>query len=54
VWTGFHVAATPDGKTVSHSAYELLVDPSGVERVLYDSQVKAADVVHDVRALGGR
>jgi len=54
VWSGFHVAATPDGKTVSHSAYELLVDPSGKERVLYDAQVKAADVVHDVRALGGR
>ena len=54
VWSGFHVAATPGGAIVSHSAYELLVDPRGAERVLYDAQVKAADVVHDVRALGGR
>jgi protein SCO1/2 len=51
IWRGFHVAATPNGATVSHSAFEILIDPKGKERVLYDSQVRGVDVVHDVDAL---
>jgi protein SCO1/2 len=54
VWRGFHVAASPNGATVSHSALEFLIDPAGKERVLYDARVRGADVVHDVRLLGGR
>ena len=52
VWQAYHIAATPDGKTVSHSSFEILIDPSGKGRVIYDSQVKAGDVLHDLRALG--
>ncbi len=52
VWRGFHIAAAPGPNgVVSHSAFELLLDPQGRERVLYDSKVKSADVVHDVRLL---
>jgi protein SCO1 len=52
VWTAYHVASTPGPKgTVSHSAFELLVDPKGRERLLYDSTLKAADLVHDLRKL---
>jgi protein SCO1/2 len=49
VWARYHVATLP-GPTpvVSHSAFELLVDPQGRERVLYAAQVRAADIVHDV------
>jgi protein SCO1/2 len=52
VWAAWHVLAvqrTPD--VVDHVAYTALVDPAGRERVLYDAQVRAAQVVHDVRAL---
>lgn len=52
VWKKFHVAAAggPEG-TVSHSAFELLVDPSGRERVFYDSSLRAVDVEHDLSLL---
>jgi protein SCO1/2 len=52
VWAAWHVLAVrqkPD--VVDHVAYTALVDRSGKERVLYDAQVRAAQVVHDVRAL---
>jgi protein SCO1/2 len=52
VWRAYHIAATPNGKTVSHSAFEILIDPAGRGRVIYDSQVKGGDVIHDLRALG--
>jgi protein SCO1/2 len=53
VWARYHVAATAGPEPiVSHSAFELLVDPRGRERVLYDAQVQAADVARDIRALG--
>jgi cytochrome oxidase Cu insertion factor (SCO1/SenC/PrrC family) len=39
---------------VSHSAFELLVDPQGRERVLHDAQVQASDIARDVRALAQR
>lgn len=52
IWAGFHIAAAPGPNgVVSHSAFELLIDPQGRERVLYDSKVRATDVDHDVRAL---
>jgi protein SCO1/2 len=55
IWAGFHIAATPGPNgIVSHSAFELLIDPQGRERVLYDSRVQSSDVVHDVRLLLGR
>ena len=43
------VAASPD--VVDHVAYTALVDPLGKQRVLYDSKVKAAQVLHDLRLL---
>jgi protein SCO1/2 len=52
VWQSWHVgvqAAKLD--TVNHSAYELLVDPQGRGRVLYDAGVQWDDVLHDLRAL---
>jgi protein SCO1/2 len=51
VWRGFHIAVGDDPNAVTHSAYELLVDPEGRGRVLYDAQVTAAQVVHDLRLL---
>jgi protein SCO1/2 len=53
VWARYHVAAVAGPKPiVSHTAFELLVDPQGRERVLYDGQVQASDVVRDVGTLG--
>jgi protein SCO1/2 len=51
VWRGYHIAATPDGSTVDHSAFELLVDPKGHGVVLWDARVRSSDVVHDIRRL---
>lgn len=51
-WTAWHVLSVrknPD--VVDHVAYTALVDPRGKERVLYDSQVKAHQVLHDLRVL---
>jgi protein SCO1 len=54
VWKAYDVAAVArDPELVDHSAYTMLVDRSGQGRVIYDSQVKAADVVHDVKLLLG-
>jgi protein SCO1 len=52
VWRSWHVGVNP-GKldTVDHSAYELLVDPEGRGRVLYDAGVQWDDVLHDLRVL---
>jgi protein SCO1 len=53
VWRAYHIAAmdTPE-HMVDHSAYTMLVDRAGKQRVLYDAQVKPAQVLHDLRALG--
>lgn len=52
VWKAYHVAAGPGPEdTVNHSAYTLLVDAHGNERVVYDAQVRPADVLHDLRVL---
>jgi protein SCO1/2 len=54
VWRAYHVAARPGPSgTVAHSSFELLVDPQGRLRVLYDATVKTAQVVHDLEALSG-
>jgi protein SCO1 len=48
-WNVLSVARSAD--LVDHVAYTALVDPAGRERVLYDSHVKAQQVLHDVRLL---
>jgi protein SCO1 len=52
VWKAYHIAAlaSPNG-SVDHSAYTLLLDRDGKERVLYDARVKPAQVLHDLREL---
>jgi protein SCO1/2 len=53
VWKAFNVAAMAGpGGTVTHSTFEILIDPEGRERLIYDSQVTAAALVHDLSALG--
>jgi len=45
VWLLYHVASTPGPQgTVTHSTFEILVDPKGRERVFFDSRVTAHDV----------
>jgi protein SCO1/2 len=52
VWAKYNVAATQGPKaTISHSSYEVLVDPQGRERVLYDASMKAVDLIKGVHAL---
>ena len=52
VWAGFHVATTGGPKGfVSHSAFELLIDPSGRERVLYDSTLRASELTADLNRI---
>jgi len=54
VWNVFHVASVPDkgGIVVSHTAIEFLLDRNGKPRALYDSQITAGELVHDLRVLG--
>jgi protein SCO1/2 len=52
VWAKYNVAATRGPKaTISHSSYEVLVDPQGRERILFDASMKARDLIEGVRAL---
>lgn len=52
VWVVWHLlAVAPKAGVVDHVAYTALVDPAGKERVLYNSQVKSQQVVHDLRRL---
>ncbi len=54
VWQSWHVATVPGpSNTVSHTSFEVLVDPQGRERVFYDAQVKAAGVLQDLHRLRG-
>ena len=48
-WNVLSVQKSPD--LVDHVAYTALVDPAGKQRVLYDSHVKAQQVLHDLRLL---
>jgi protein SCO1/2 len=53
IWADYHIASTPTGPlVVSHTALELLLDRGGTPRVVYDSHVTAAAVIHDLRVLG--
>jgi protein SCO1/2 len=52
VWAKYHVAATSGPMaTISHSSYEVLIDPQGKERILYDATMKAADLLRGVHGL---
>jgi protein SCO1/2 len=52
VWALYHVAAqSPQAGVVSHVTYTVLIDPRGKERLIYDAQVTAAKVVHDLHVL---
>jgi protein SCO1 len=53
VWRAYHVAAQPGPRgTVTHSTFELLVDPEGKERLLYDQTIKASELTGDLQKLG--
>jgi protein SCO1/2 len=54
IWRAYHVTVTREGKSIGHSAYEMLIDPNGRGRLIYDAQVPAADVIHDIRVLESR
>ena len=52
VWSAWHVLAVlGKADVVDHVAYTALIDRTGKERVLYDSKVRAGQVVHDLRRL---
>jgi protein SCO1/2 len=52
VWAAYQVeAVSRKADLVDHIAYTALIDPTGKERVVYDAQVHAVDVVHDLRFL---
>jgi len=52
VWAAWHVLAVQQKpELVDHVAYTALIDPQGKRRVLYDSQVQAQQVLHDLRLL---
>jgi protein SCO1/2 len=51
-WAAWHVLAVQQNpELVDHVAYTALVDRTGKQRVLYGSQVKARQVLHDLRVL---
>ena len=53
VWHAYHVAAQPGPRgTVTHSTFEILVDPEGKERVIYDQSIKASELTADLLKLG--
>jgi protein SCO1 len=53
VWHAYHVAAQPGPRgTVTHSTFEILIDPKGEERAVYDSSIKAGELTGDLRKLG--
>jgi protein SCO1 len=54
VWHGYHIASsqTRKGIVVGHTAIEILLDPSGKPRLIYDSHVTGQEIVHDLHALG--
>ncbi|MFL5955529.1 MAG: SCO family protein [Gaiellaceae bacterium] len=55
VWAAWHVLAVRrKPELVDHVAYTALVDPVGMQRVLYGSGVHAEQVVHDLRLLKRR
>jgi protein SCO1/2 len=54
VWRDYHVAAQPGPKnTVTHSTFEILIDPQGDERLIYDDTITAAELESDLSKLTG-
>jgi protein SCO1/2 len=53
VWRAYHVISKsePARNAVSHSAFEILIDPSGRERLVYDANVTPRDIVVDLGVL---
>lgn len=52
IWGAYHVASAQQlGDGVDHTLYTMLIDPSGRDRVLYDSTATPAAIAHDVRLL---
>ena len=52
VWRAYHVAAQPGPKgTVTHSTFEILIDPEGNERAIYDASIKADELAGDLAKL---
>lgn len=52
VWARYHIAALPGPQgTVSHSSYEILIDPQGRERVLFDAKVTTRAVLNAIATL---
>jgi len=55
VWAAWHVTAQDKSLgLVNHIVYTALVDPRGRERLIYDAQVTAQQVLHDLRLLKSR
>jgi protein SCO1 len=53
VWHAYHVAAQPGPKgTITHSTFEILVDPQGRERAIYDSSLTTGQLTGDLTKLG--
>jgi protein SCO1/2 len=53
VWHAYHVAAQPGPHgTISHSTFEILVDPQGKERAIYDSSITTDELTGDLTKLG--
>jgi protein SCO1/2 len=52
VWRAFHIA-TMRGQNgvIAHSTYEILIDPTGRERVIWNSSARTSDFVHDLGLL---
>ena len=52
VWRSYHIAAAPlQNGTIAHSTFEILVDPQGRERLIYDAAATPADFAHDLAIL---
>ena len=52
VWASYHVAAQPGpGGSITHSTFEILIDPQGRARLLYDATITTAELVGDLSKL---
>ena len=52
VWASYHVAAQPGPHgSITHSTFEILIDPQGKERLLYDATITTAELVGDLSKL---
>ena len=53
IWQDFNVLADPNNAdtAVTHSAFSILIDRSGIQRLFYDSRANSSEVVHDIRVL---